>query len=376
MSAPLDQLTSGQLAAPTAIPATPAGASPLPPEPSLTPEEAGSQALSDALKSSFAIVKFVMVLLVVVFFASGIFTVPSQKRAIVLRFGKPVGAVGQQLLGPGLHWSFPYPIDEVVQIPTSQIQSVTSTTGWYFVDPKDVDDPNAQAQTVSLNPATDGYTLTSDGNIIHVKATLRYRIDDPLNYTLNFVNASNTLQNALDNALIHASANFTVDQVLKTEAQAFNEKIVDRVRQLVEQEKLGVSIETAQVYPIAPRQVRKDFEDVFVADNNARKLLEEAQGYARSNEVTAAADAKVIINDAMTERAQLVQAVASEAKYFTNQLPYYRSDPNLLMARLQTEAIGNTLTNAQNKILRMDPEKSMWIQASRPPEKPPPQPER
>ena len=49
-----------------------------PPEPALPPEtpvDAGSQALAEALRSSFAIVKFVMVLLVLVFLASGFFTV-------------------------------------------------------------------------------------------------------------------------------------------------------------------------------------------------------------------------------------------------------------------------------------------------------------
>ena len=44
--------------------------------------------------------------------------------------------------------------------------------------------------------------LTGDGNIIHLRATLRYRINNPINYTLNFVNASNLVQNALDSALI------------------------------------------------------------------------------------------------------------------------------------------------------------------------------
>jgi len=31
-----------------------------------------------------------------------------------------------------------------------------------------------------MNPAIDGYALTGDANIVHVKATLRYRIEDPV----------------------------------------------------------------------------------------------------------------------------------------------------------------------------------------------------
>src|ERR1035441_5559616 len=105
----------------------------LPPE---TPVDAGSQALAEALRSSFAIVKFVMVLLVLVFLASGFFTVGPQERAIILRFGKPVGEGEKALLGPGLHWSFPYPIDENIKVSIAGLQHVGSTVGWYAVTPE------------------------------------------------------------------------------------------------------------------------------------------------------------------------------------------------------------------------------------------------
>src|SRR6266496_3554567 len=82
------------------------------PSPVETPVDAGSQALSEALRSSFAVVKFLMVVLLFVFLLSGFFTVGPQERAIILRLGKPVGQGEKALLGPGLHLSFPYPIDD------------------------------------------------------------------------------------------------------------------------------------------------------------------------------------------------------------------------------------------------------------------------
>src|SRR4051794_24843675 len=99
-------------------------------------EDAGSQALAEALRSSFAIVKVVMVVLVIVFFAKGFFTVGPQERAIILRFGSPQGQGDKALLGAGLHWSLPYPIDEVVKIPITEIQKVSSTVGWYLTTPE------------------------------------------------------------------------------------------------------------------------------------------------------------------------------------------------------------------------------------------------
>src|SRR3954467_10302379 len=110
------------------------------PDPAPLPEhpqdDAGSTALSEALRSSFFVVKIVMVILVIAFFGSGLFTVTSQQRAIVLRFGKPTGTGPDQLLGPGLHWSWPSPIDEVVKISIGDIKTVQSTTGWYQTTPE------------------------------------------------------------------------------------------------------------------------------------------------------------------------------------------------------------------------------------------------
>src|SRR5262252_5432743 len=101
-----------------------------------TPLDAGSQALAEALRSSFAIVRLVMVLLFGVFLFSGFFQVGPQERALVLRFGRPTGAGAKALLGPGLHWSFPYPIDECVKVSITGLQKVSSSVGWFAITPE------------------------------------------------------------------------------------------------------------------------------------------------------------------------------------------------------------------------------------------------
>src|ERR1043166_2263930 len=64
-------------------------------------EDAGTQALSDALQRCFAIIKVIMIGLVVVFLFSGFFTVGTQEKAVILRFGIPVGGGDGKLLSPG-----------------------------------------------------------------------------------------------------------------------------------------------------------------------------------------------------------------------------------------------------------------------------------
>src|SRR5579859_7551793 len=216
-------------------------------------QDAGSQALAEALGSSFTIVKIVMGLMVIAFICSGFFQVGPQEKAVILRFGKPVGAGENVLLGPGLHWSFPYPIDEVVKIPITEIQTVTSDNGWYATTPEQELSGEELPAGPSLNPAVDGYVLTADHNIVHTRATLSYHIAYPIQYIFNFANASNTVQNALDNALLYSAAQFNADDIIINDVERFREAVQQRASDLIEQENLGVSIDQCTVQSITPR---------------------------------------------------------------------------------------------------------------------------
>lgn len=315
-----------------------------------TPVDAGSQALSEALRSSFAIVKFVMVLLVLVFLGSGFFTVGPQERAMILRFGKPVGTGEQALLMPGLHWSFPYPIDEYVKVSISGIQRVTSTAGWYATTPEQELAGTEPAPGGWLSPGVDNFMLTADGNIIHARAAMTYRINDPVGYIFNFVNASNAVQNALDNALLFASARFKVDDVITRDRAGFSELVRRRVTDLIGVQKLGIVVEQLTIDSIPPRQVKEAFANVIKADQMRGRVLNEARSYENQVLSRASADVESRVNAANSERARLVAEVSSRADQFLSLLPQYREQPGLFVQKRLTETLGRVLTNAQDKI--------------------------
>ncbi|HEV2436873.1 MAG TPA: protease modulator HflK [Verrucomicrobiae bacterium] len=313
------------------------------------PEDAGSQALAEALRSSFAIVKFVMVVLVVIFFGSGFFQVGPQEKAIILRFGKPVGQGTQALLGPGLHWSFPYPIDEVVKIPITEIQKVTSNIGWYAVTPEQELSGNLPPPGPSLTPGVDGYVITADRNILHVRATLYYQVDNPIRYALEFVSASNTVQNALDNALLETAAHFKVDDILYYDFAAFKDAVELRVSTLADAERLGITIKQCTVDKTPPRQLADIFARVTEARQNQTRVLDEAHSYENGATNSAAAQAAAILNEAIYARSNYVAAVQADARAFTALLPNYRINPGLFEQQELVQTLGAALTNANFK---------------------------
>jgi membrane protease subunit HflK len=315
------------------------------------PVDAGSQALSEALRSSFAIVRFVMIILVVVFFAKGFFIVNPGQRAIILRFGRPVGQGTKALLEPGrLHWSFPYPIDEVVFVSVTGVRKVTSTVGWFAVTPEQELAGNEPFPAASLNPAVDGYALTADGNIVHTRATLTYHIEDPISHELNFVNASNAVQRALDNALMYASARFNVDDILTRDITGFREAVRRRATDLVESQGLGVAVEQCDVESRPPLRLKEDFAKVLGAEITRSKVLNDARSYDNQVSSKASADAKAHINLAESDRARLVAEIGSRADQFEQLLPKYQENPSLFVQQRLLETLGRVMTNVQDKI--------------------------
>jgi membrane protease subunit HflK len=319
------------------------------PESDFAPEiqDASSQALSEALRSSFAVVKIVMVLMVVAFFGSGFFTVGPQEKAVILRFGKPLGEGENRLRGAGLHWSLPYPIDEVVKIPITEQQIVSSTIGWYHTTPEQELSGEELPAGPSLNPAIDGYLITGDTNIIHSRVTLRYHIEDPFDFTFNFVAASNTVQNILNNALLYTAARFKVDDILLNQVSPFREAVQNRVEEQSEEEHLGIIVEQCDVESRPPRQLQAVFDQVTIARQNRDKALIDANSYTNQVLSQALGESSMIINQASVASANYVTNVLAEAKRFNDLEPLYDSDPALFTQQYLVKAMGEALTNVE-----------------------------
>jgi membrane protease subunit HflK len=346
------------------------GQPPTPPAPET--RDAASQALSEALGSSFTIVKYAMVLLVLVILWAGIFTVKPGEKAVRLRFGHPLGEGQKMLLNPGkIYWSFPYPIDEVVRIPIAEIQKVVSTAGWYAM----THDQEVAYETLGtepppsgagLNPLFDGYVLTADQNVIHTRATVFYRIDDPLaaifnfaagtNQQFNVAGISNAVQNAANNALVATAARFNVDDILTRNIAGFQDAVRQRLDDLVEREHLGVVIDQCQVQSAAPRQLADVFRQVTAARQNRDKLVQDALGEQNRILSQAGAQAASITNFAESARTRYVTSIQSDAEAFTKLLPQYQSNPRLYAQLELAKAMPQILANVQKDFLPQRPD--------------------
>ena len=313
-------------------------------------DDASSQALSEALGSSFLLIRILGAFLLAAFLFSCVFTVNPNEVAVVLRFGKPVGEGRGIIKTNGLHFALPYPVDEIVRIGVGESRVVRANNAWYSVDAAAEATGNTAAPNVAqLSPASEGHVITSDGNILHVRASMRYRIQDPVAYAFQFSSASNIVENALNNAIHWAAVRYKADDIITGDVVGFRDAIRQRVAGLIEKTALGITVETLDVERAAPGFVKEYFDAVIAAGQDRNKRVNEAQGeYDRiTREAEGEARRVVALGEAAAD--QLVQGIAAEAKFFQDQLPTYRQNPNLYRDRLRVEALTRVLTNTPDK---------------------------
>lgn len=335
-------------------------------------EDSGTRALSEALSSSFLFVKIIVAILIAGFVFSCIRTVNPNEEAIILRFGKPVGdpIVRKQ----GLHWAFPYPIDEVVKIPVGESRSLRSTVGFYNYTQMQISQEMPVEEIERIVPGAHGYTITADHNIIHVRATMKYRITDPERYLFDFESPANLLQNILDNAIVFTSARFTADGALYKRKQEFTDVVRRRITDSTLAAGLRIAIESLDVDREPPLYVRNLFERVQESEQMRSKSINEAQAYANQVTTKAVGESNAVISAGITRSNRLARAISAEAEYFKDVLPHYRRNSDLFEQRVRIETLRSVFTNAENIFYvpsRSDGKpRELRIDLNRQPEKP------
>ena len=337
-------------------------------------EDTGSLALSQALGSVFGVLKFIMLAVIIFFVLSGVFTVEPNEVAVIMRFGKPTGTGDALIKKPGLHFAFPYPIDEIIRIPVGASHTIRSTTGWYYQSDEDLAAGNTPRPQKRLIPMLDGYLLSADGNIIHARATLKYRVNDPVRYVFYFENVTTVLRNVLNHALIHAAAQFPADEALYRNHIKFLETVRDEIVLTLNKMPMGIQLEPLDVQSAPPLWTLAAFEGVVSAEQRAGKVKLDAEGAARATLALAVGEAKSIKANGMIRSNQLVMSIEAEARSFEAQLPEYRMDPILWKRRIMAETFAVVLTNATDTFFiptRADgSSRELRIQLSREPIKP------
>lgn len=316
-----------------------------------TDTDPGLQALGDALNASFRAFRWLLILLLAGYLASGIFVVAQHEKALVLRFGRIAGVGNERIKQPGLHWTLPRPFCEIVRVPAERVQSLATDTFWHRRSAEFQDD-DANAPGLTLQPERDGYLLTGDANILHARWSVRFTVLDPETYILACRDRETALRDELDRAVTHVTARFPIDRALRTDIESFRSSVE---RELVARSRdlgLGIRVQGVDLLAlIPPRQVARAFDEVVQSEQERDQKISEARAFAvRTRNETAGESARRLAEAQALQRAQVAD-ISADADAFQRVLPQYVEQPDVFLQTLQQDRVRRALARTEQKFV-------------------------
>ena len=346
--------------------------------------EAGLRSLVSCLRWAFGLL-LAGIIGTLVYFVSwgGYFSVEPQQAVLVMRFGRIL-----HTFTSGGHWFLPYPVNQFIRIQTNQqLMNVD------FIAPT----MSAEETPNALTPGKDDYLITGDANIVHTSWTVSYRVGNPARYYQVLATPlrpvengriapdpeskdadgytgtrgpATFLRNNFRQAVIRATAQFKVDDLLASGQGRYAELTQRIFTELLDKAGCGIVVENVtlnRVYP--PAFTKSAFEQVTAASNTQSTLRSEAETYRVTTENDTIAKRAEILAAAETYRRQTVAVMKAETTYFQSINSQFASSPETVLMALYTSTLTEALqASVEDKFILGSAGKGprkVWFQLNR-----------
>ena len=294
-----------------------------------------------------ALVLALLALGVVVWLASGTYTVGPREQAALRFFGE-----FQETQGPGLHWYWPGPIGKVK---TVDVDVTRSMELGYFTSPSGM----------TSDVGVEALMITGDLNIVNVQLVVQYkiadlekylfRVDDP-GEVIRGIGRGNpegrTLKDATEAALRQIVGQRTIDDILVEKREEVEGRTQELIQQILDSYQTGIQVTTVSLQTVRPPDaVRAAFDDVVNARVDQQSRTNEAKAYEQYQIPRADGQAQQIVQAAEAFRAERIARATGEAARFLSVLEEYQKSREVTRQRLYLEAMEDILPGVTKYIL-------------------------
>jgi membrane protease subunit HflK len=288
------------------------------------------------LKFSKKLFGVILVLVIVLYLASGIFVVAPDEQGVIRRFGKFV-----RIESPGLNYHLPYPIETVVTPAVTQVKRIE--IGFRSI----INDQSTRYQEIP----DEALMLTGDENIVSADAIVQYKIKDPVSYLFNIILPEETVKNAAEATLRQVIGERKIDEALTVGKYEIQEKTKKLLQDLLDSYKSGIFVVAVQLQDVnPPKEVQEAFKDVASAKEDKSKYINQAQGYENDLIPKARGEAVQITKEAEGYKIERIKKAEGDVAKFNNILTEYKKDEYITQARLYLETMEEILPN-MNKVI-------------------------
>jgi len=307
-----------------------------------------------------------LVQIAVLWFSTAIVILEPSEQAVIERFGRTIA--GREVLEPGLHFKWPWPIDVVHRYNSAAIQSFhigfvpdatkekEKTVMWTVAHQKEEFNMLVASREQIDTPTTN----TTDRlqsvpvNLLSVSIPVQYQIKDVRAWAYNFSDAPAMLEKIATREAVRYLVGVDINEVMSTGRSAAANTLRERIQQAADSpaHNLGVNIVFVGVQDIHPPvAVSPTYQAVIGAMQEKEAKILVAEGDREKTNTLTRAEAVQKTRDAEADKIRRVTAAKARGTQFNDQLTAFTKSPNVYPQRvfLQTFSRASTRTRPRRR---------------------------
>jgi membrane protease subunit HflK len=264
---------------------------------------------------------------------SAYFTIKPGEQGVVLRFGKYL-----KTSNPGLNFKIPL-VDEVIKVDVKEVLKEefgfrTRRAG-------------QRTQYEKRGYDEESLMLTGDKNVIDVEWIVQYKIKDPFVYLFKVENVQQAVRDVSETSIRRIIGNMDFDYVLGNRDLLAGTTAREMQKELDRYES-GVDIVKVQLQDVNPPDaVKPAFNEVNEADQDMKRLVNEAEEHYNREIPKARGTALQIVEEAQGYKAQRINKAKGETSRFVAILKEYKKAKDVTRKRMYLEAMQGILPKVE-----------------------------
>jgi membrane protease subunit HflK len=273
----------------------------------------------------------IVLIVALIWVASGFYIVDEGQRGVVLRFGKQV-----ETTEAGPRWHLPYPVETVEIVNLSQVRTIE--VGY--------------RENVKNKVLKESLMLTDDENIIDIQFAVQYYLKDPGAYLFNNRMPDENVRQSAETAIREVVGRSKMDFVLYEGREEVASETTRLMQEMLDRYKSGIIISKLTMQNAQPpEQVQAAFDDAVKAGQDRERLKNEGQAYANDVVPKAKGAAARLMEEAAGYKQSVIANAEGDASRFKQILIEYEKAPKVTRERMYIDMMQQILTSSSKVMI-------------------------
>lgn len=276
----------------------------------------------------------IVITAVTLYGVSGFYSVETDQRAVVSRFGR---IIAHNVL-PGMHYRLPWPIERVESLSAVELRTI-----------------NIDFSREMESGLVGSELTTGRGDLIELAIQVQYTVPNPGKFLSNAIDGEAILHNAAKAQAVTYVSQRELDSLLTTGRSAFQLWMTQALQQEMDSFDSGLQVTNVMLNRLeTPSRIKKAYDDVQMAPAAREKLIQEALG---EREIKLAQARSEVVKSTMLAEAEAKARIANsqgEVERLNMLITSLQSEPELAKKRLYLETLKAILENARVTFINRD----------------------